>query len=89
MQVNRRGRDRGMAQVVANGREFGTTVERMGRVGMAHPVGRCPAQLVRQARVVGVHQLCGLFEKPAHQAAQPGVRDPRCQTCCRVQFFNG
>lgn len=35
VQVDRRGRDRGMAQVVAHGDEFGTTAERMGCVGMA------------------------------------------------------
>ena len=35
MQVDRRGRDRGMAQVVAYGDELGTTAERMGCVGEA------------------------------------------------------
>jgi len=63
MQVDRRGRNLGMVQVFTSGRDLGTTVQCMGRVGMAHRVGRGLAPLVCQLRIVGVHQFYGLLGK--------------------------
>lgn len=71
MQVNRRGRNRRVTQVISYGAQLNPSGDRVGRMGVPHPVRRGPMQLFSQHRMVVLDNLRDEPKKPAHDFPQP------------------
>lgn len=76
MEVDRGGRHGGMPQVIPHGRQLDAARERMGRMGVPHPVRRRALQLVRCGRAHAFQSLCGVEEEAAHDRPQVRYADP-------------
>ena len=72
VQVNRGGRNRRMAQVISHRSQFCPPGQRMGGVGMAHPMGSRLAQLFRKGWAFFCHFTGGSFKEPLHHDPKPG-----------------
>lgn len=72
VQVNRGSRNGCMAKVVPYRRQFRPSCQRMGGVGMAHPMWSRQTQLFRKGRAFYCHFTGGGFKEPLHHDPKPG-----------------
>lgn len=75
VQVDGRGGNGCMPQVVPDGRQLGTPRQGMGGMGVAHPMWACSAQFFRRGRALLLDDIGDLQEKPLCDAPQPRRRD--------------
>lgn len=80
-----RGRGNGcMAQVVAHGNQFDAVLQRVGRVGMAHPVGTGAPQPGGERGIVVLKARGGLHKKTLQHLAQPRRGDAGLSACGEI-----
>ena len=75
VQINRRCRHRGMAQVVPNGRQRRSLSQRVGRVRMTHPMRAGSPQFFGQCGVDGCEICRALTEESLEHRPQPRTRE--------------
>lgn len=65
-----------MPQVVAHGRQLGAAIQRMGGVGVPHPMRCGPPELLGHRRTVTLDNQRSRGEESLHVAPQPRCGDP-------------
>lgn len=71
VQVDGRGGNGCMSQVVPDGRQLGTPRQSMGGMGVAHPMWACSAQFFCRCGALLLDDIGDLQEKPLCDAPQP------------------
>ena len=64
-----------MAQIVADGSQFGTSGQCMSGMGVPHPVWTCPAKLFGNLRRLRLNGIRGCYEKSLGDIPKPGRSD--------------